>query len=549
MPALIAAIYARYSSRLQRPTSIDDQIRLCHDAAARFNCTISPEHVYTDREITGSEAGRPGYQRLLAAARHRAFDAIIVEAQDRLWRNQAEMHHALRRLTFWKVKVFAVNSGHDLTDHSGRVVATVFGLKDELYLDDLREKTHRGLAGQARRGFHAGGRTYGYRTDPVPDPGRHDAHGQALIAGYRRAIVPGEAAVVVRIFEQYASGHSPKRIVRALNEDRIPPPRGVRGWTWTAIYGTPRLGTGILRNPLYIGDLIWNKFRWEKNPDTGTRVPRLRPRDEWIIQHDESLRIIPQDLWDRVHARGREVSRRSRFQPHSGGRPPSYLFSGLLICGPCGAHYIIRSGGYYACSFHLNRGPKVCANALGVSRHRLEDRLLRVIRDELFSPEAIAYLTQRVNDALRAHAAVHHARSADRRALEAQLRAALAELDHIRDAIPRGMIGDLTREMVEETEARVRDLRAKLAAPTHAALHALQLLPEAIARRLAQLDRLLLTNADEAKTALRQLLGPVILQPTPEGLVAELRGNIEGLLALTGEQALVVGNTGSGGWI
>jgi hypothetical protein len=57
----------------------------------------------TDHEISGSETRRDGYQRLLTAARHRAFEAIIVEAQD-LWPNQAEMYAALRRLAFWRIK-------------------------------------------------------------------------------------------------------------------------------------------------------------------------------------------------------------------------------------------------------------------------------------------------------------------------------------------------------------------------------------------------------------------------------------------------------------
>jgi hypothetical protein len=52
---------------------------------------------------------------------------------------------------------------------------------------------------------------------------------------------------------------------------------------------------------------------------------------------------------------------------------------------------------------------------------------------------------------------------------------------------------------------------------------------------------------DEARASLRQLLRKVVLQPTAASLVAELRGNIEGLLSLTGGQALVVGTTGSGG--
>jgi site-specific DNA recombinase len=57
-------------------------------------------HVFTDQEISGANSHRPGYQRLLAAARAREFDAIFVEAQDRLWRSQSEMYYAFDRLRF-----------------------------------------------------------------------------------------------------------------------------------------------------------------------------------------------------------------------------------------------------------------------------------------------------------------------------------------------------------------------------------------------------------------------------------------------------------------
>jgi hypothetical protein len=38
---------------------------------------------------------------------------------------------------------------------------------NELYLDDLREKTHRGLVGCTARGLSTGGRIFGYRAVPV----------------------------------------------------------------------------------------------------------------------------------------------------------------------------------------------------------------------------------------------------------------------------------------------------------------------------------------------------------------------------------------------
>ncbi len=546
---LKAALYARYSFGLQKPTSIEDQLALCRSATARFDCEILPDHIYTDRELSGSEEHRGGYQRLLAAARARAFDAILVESQDRLWRDQGEMHSALRRLLFWGTKVFSVAAGTELTSKTGRLLASVMGWKDEAYLEDLRDKTHRGLAGAARRGFSAGGRTYGYRTEPLVDPTQLDAHGVPRILGYRRIIRPGEAAVVRRIFELYAAGWSPKRIVKLLNKEGVAPPRGRAGWTWTAIYGSRRLGTGILRNRLYTGENTWNRFRWERNPETGARVPRLRSHDEWIISHDERLRIIPQHLWDQAKRRQQEAPRLAASHGHRRGITNRYLFSGLLVCGVCGAHFVMRSGQYYACSFHVNRGPSVCKNTRGVKRSLLEKRFLQVIREELFSPDAVTYITQRVNESLRAEVEGRRQLSATRGDLEVQLRDALTELDHIREAIRRGLLSDLTRQMLDEAESRVRQLRARLDAPGDARLHALRVLPGVIQQRLEHLDRVLQTDVDEAREALRHLLGDIVVRPTPVGLVAELQGNVEGLLSLAGDQTLIVGTTGSGGRI
>ncbi len=45
------------------------------------------------------------------------------------------------------------------------------------------------------------------------------------------------------------------------------------------------------------------------------------------------------------------------------------------------------------------------------------------------------------------------------------------------------------------------------------------------------------TPTSTTRTALRDLLGEIVLQPTPAGLVAEPHGNLEDLLPLAGEQA------------
>lgn len=179
-----------------------------------------------------------------------------------------------------------------------------------------------------------------------------------------------------------------------------------------------------------------------------------------------------------------------------------------------------------------------------VRRARLEERLLGVIQQELFTPEAIAYLTERVNEALRRLRQGKLKDAAHRRALELELFEALKERKHIQDAIRQGLIGDITREVLEEVEGRIERLRAQLNVPS-GGLVAATVLPQPIETRLRELGQVLGQDTDRARELLRDLLGKVTIRPTNEGLVAELRGNVEGLLSL--EKTLVTDNHGSGG--
>ncbi len=363
----VAAEYARYSSGLQNPKSIDDQLARTHPAAIAAGYQVPPDYTLTDCEISGSDEDRPGYRRVMELARAKKITAIFAEDQSRLWRSQREMHRAIALLKFWGVKVFCVASNTELTSVSGRLLASVVAWKDEAYLEDLSDRTHRGLAGQARRGYSAGGRTFGYTTVPEIDHAHLDSRGQPRVVGYRRVKHPEEAPIVLRVFEAFAAGCSLRKMTRQFNVEKVRSPRGT-SWTPSAIYGSPRLGTGILRNPLYRGQIVWNRFAWQRNPETGARVPRLRDPSEWIVQQDESLRIVSEDLWARVERRLRGAAGTSARRAHPGGSPHRYPLSGLLVCGVCGAHYVMRGGSSYACSFHLNRGPSVCSNARFVSR-------------------------------------------------------------------------------------------------------------------------------------------------------------------------------------
>ena len=218
-----AAIYARFSSENQREASIDDQIRVCTAYLARDGKSVV--ETYADYAVSGATTLRPGYQALLRDARARRFDVVIAELLDRFSRDQEHIAAFYKHMTFAGVSIVTLAEGTITELHVG-----LKGTMSALYLKDLAQKTHRGLEGRVRAGRSAGGLCYGYRVIR-----QFQADGPT--AAGMRAIEDAEAIVVRRIFTDYAGGLSPRTIARALNQAKVPGPRG--GW-WTAslILGT-----------------------------------------------------------------------------------------------------------------------------------------------------------------------------------------------------------------------------------------------------------------------------------------------------------------------
>jgi DNA invertase Pin-like site-specific DNA recombinase len=300
-----AAIYARFSTDLQSERSIEDQIALCQAFASREGLTFIGS--YEDRARSGGSVfGRDGLMRMMEAARERAFDVLIVEALDRLSRDMEDLAGIHKRLSFLGIEIRAVHEGTVNT-----ILVGLRGLMGQMFREDNAHKVRRGMSGRVRDGLSGGGITYGY----APIPG---AKGQ-------RRIMADEATIVRRIFHEYVEGRTPRAIAHNLNREKVPPPRGAT-WNASTLNGNPERGTGILRNPLYAGRLIWNRTRFVKDPDTGKRVSRVNPQKEWQVVEVPDLAIIDQKTFDAVQARKQE---RAAVHP-SHQRRSKHLLSGLL---------------------------------------------------------------------------------------------------------------------------------------------------------------------------------------------------------------------------
>ena len=230
-----AALYARYSTDLQRPTSIEDQVRLARARADSANLEVVAVH--SDEGVSGSVPieQRPGGRALMADAAALRFDVLILEALDRFSRNLVDQERVVRRLEFDGIRIIGVVDGYDSAHEGREMMRAVRGSFNEQLLRDIAKKTHRGLRGQIARGYHAGGLSFGYRSVIAG----LDAKGEPV--GHRLEIEPAEADVVRWLFARYAEGLSCQRLVADLNGRHVPAPRGGT-WAVSALYGSPNKG-------------------------------------------------------------------------------------------------------------------------------------------------------------------------------------------------------------------------------------------------------------------------------------------------------------------
>jgi site-specific DNA recombinase len=510
-----AAIYCRFSTDLQSEKSIEDQNGLCRSYAERTGLTVI--ETYADKAKSGSSTvDRQEWQRLMRDADARIFDILVTEDIDRISRNEADYHAARKRLTFLGIKIHTVHGG-EISNIEGSVRAML----SALYLENLAHKTRRGLAGVVSQGRHPGGRVYGYRS-VLGRPGELE-------------IDDDQAAVVRRIFQEYAAGRTPRDIARDLTREGIPAPRGGR-WAASTINGNARRLNGVLQNPLYAGRIVWNRLRMDRNPDTGRRVSRLNPTSAWHERAAPNLAIVDRELFEAAQQRKAE---RSQGHPVQHKRP-RHILSGLLRCGGCGGG-MSASGkdksGRRRIYCTANRESGTCPDPKTFYLDLVEEAVLSGLRRELRHP---AVFTEYAKTYAEERGRLARDASKDRSRMERRLAVAQRELERAAKALIKGTLPEDVAEK-EITALRVeRDrLKAELkAAPT--AQNVVALHPATLERYEYQISRLHETlergcaaGDVEAAKAIRDLVETVTVKRDPArpgGVQVEIIGRLDALL-------------------
>ncbi len=133
MTALLVG-YARVSTEQQDLTAQRDALSALG---------ITPDRIYVDHGLTGTDRNRPGLREAMAACRD--GDTFVVTKLDRLARSVRDAHEIVDELAQRNVKLSIGGSVHDPTDPIGKLLFNVLAMVAEFESDLIRARTREGM--------------------------------------------------------------------------------------------------------------------------------------------------------------------------------------------------------------------------------------------------------------------------------------------------------------------------------------------------------------------------------------------------------------------
>ncbi len=381
-----AATYIRMSST-QQEDSPERQLQQILPYCQRKGYTIVKS--YQDLAWKGYDDSRPEFQKLIAAAKRKEFQVVVVDEQSRLARSEAFDYLELVAIPLRKAGITLDTVSNGVTDWFGLAGQILTLVGQHKAHDEVLGLSRRVVTGMIRRleeGGRLGGQLpYGYKLE----------QGQIIIDE-----IP--AGNVKRIFDWCIRDHLSLFQISQKLDGITKSPRG-RRWSRAHV-------RNILKNPFYVGDWVFNRsttavfFKFSITNERATAQKRelpegkvkrhdRNPESEWIVRRGNHSPIIDRDTFRRAG----ELLAGNRERRGSIKAAATYVASGLIWCATCGAKFVgcSKKGGIpsYVCGSYVNSGLKSC-RPYSIAQDDLVELLLTVISSHYGDPTRLDLLKQ-----------------------------------------------------------------------------------------------------------------------------------------------------------
>lgn len=364
--------YVRVSSQRQA-TEGDSLVAQQHEIeqevefrTRRENWDVGSLEFYIDAGKSAKDQNRPQLQRLKRDIAANKVDMVICFKLDRITRSLKDFVDLWALFEDHDVDVISLREKFDTSMPTGEAMIQLIMVFAQLERKMTAERTYSIMRDRVERGLWNGGHLLGYRSK-AGEPGLLEIDEEG-------------AAIVRKIFDSYEELGSSGAVTRMLSD------QGIRYPSYATRSGKQRGGnlfakqkvTGILGNPVYIGQM-----RWGDAVHDGNHPP-----------------IIAKEQFDRVQLQLAEVARRrTGLKARPKGR--QYLLTGIIRCS-CGARMVgystpgrSRIHYYYACTRQNHEGGRYSCNAPRIPAEAIEEAILGRIRHISRSVEARERIVER----------------------------------------------------------------------------------------------------------------------------------------------------------
>lgn len=341
-------IYSRKSKFTGKGESIENQVEMCKQYIRLHFGEKAADNVlvYEDEGFSGGNLERPQFKKMMAEAKEKAFQAIVVYRLDRISRNIGDFAKLIEKLNGMKIDFISIKEQFDTSSPMGRAMMYISSVFSQLERETIAERIRDNMHELSKTGRWLGGvPPTGYRSESISSVTIDGKTKKAC----KLKTVPEEISLVKLIFDKFLETGSLTKTETYLLQNGYTTKNGNQ-FTRFAI-------KGLLSNPVYmIADEFAYKYLREKKVDLFSdknefdgihgimaynrtlqqpgRTNQIKPMEEWIVSVGKHDGAIEGAAWVKVQS----LLERNKSKSYKKPRSNVALLSGLLVCGNCGDH-------------------------------------------------------------------------------------------------------------------------------------------------------------------------------------------------------------------
>ena len=321
---------SRFNNNFNDNDTIENQKNIIFDFILK-NDEFNLIKVYEDKNMTGTNFNRAGFENLLDDIKAGVINCIIVKDLSRFGRDYKECSNYLENiLPFFNTRFIAINDNYDSINIGSNdiLLMQLKNIVNETYAKDISKKVSSTIKQKKENGqYLCTTPPYGYLKDK-------ENKGKVIIDESVRQ-------VIVDIFKWRLENENCKSIALKLQKLNITPP--FKHFLELGVLKTNRYNNSIwtsatirkiLNNDFYIGTLSQGK---SKQTVLGVKKKISTPKEDWIVIENNHTPIIDKETFYKVQ----EINKMITEKYHTNYNKNEYLkeeniLKGIIKCGCCG---------------------------------------------------------------------------------------------------------------------------------------------------------------------------------------------------------------------